>query len=117
MIGGVGGVDGLCVRRGQVCFGERRLTRACRFLVPVKVGVRLQELNAAAVTVHIAKAADVHEDVESEAVACTEGSEKFVVTPAVPGPQPDEFGKAVGAEGGDVVAELSVGVVAVRIKK
>ena len=73
MVGGVGGIYGLCVRSGQICFGESRLTRAYWFLVAMEVGVGLQKLNASTVAVHVAEAADVHEDVEAEAVACTKG--------------------------------------------
>ena len=41
-------------------------------LVAVSIGKRLQDLDAAAVAVHIAETADVHQDVESQALASGE---------------------------------------------
>ena len=83
MVGGVGGMDSVGVRRGQIRFGKGWLTGAGWLLVAMEDGVGLEELNASTVTVHVAETADVHEDVETKAVACAEGSEKFVVTPAM----------------------------------
>ena len=52
----------------------------------------------------VAKTADVHEDVETQAVACAKGSQKFVVTPAVFGPEPDQLRNAARVERSNMVA-------------
>ncbi len=62
--------------------------------------------------VHVAEAADVHEDVEAESGAGVEGAESFVVPAAVPQAQLDDLGDAGGGQGRDEIANLAVGVVA-----
>ena len=55
----------------------------------MRVGVGLDELDAAAMAVHVAEAADVHEDVELEALAGGEGAGELVVAAAVFGAEGD----------------------------
>ena len=66
----------------------------------------------AAVAVHVAEAADVHEDVEAEGRSGVEGAEGFVVLAAVAQAELDDLGDVGGGEAGDEVADLAVGVVA-----
>jgi hypothetical protein len=47
------------------------------------VGIWLQKLNAAAVTMHVAKAAYVHQDVKTQTVARAKCPQKFVMSPAM----------------------------------
>src|SRR5260370_42263936 len=95
---GVRGGDGLCIRRVQFGFCKCRLAWADRLLVAVKICVGLQELNASTVAVHVAEAADVHEDVKAEAVSCTKGSEKLgMASPVLPA-QPDAVTPVSGVQ-------------------
>src|ERR1700735_676376 len=116
VIAGVGGLHRIGEGGFEAGFGQPRLARADRLFVTMDVGVGLQELNASAVTVHVAEAADVHEDVETETMTSAEGAEEFVVATAVLGPQRDEFGELSGVQGSDVAAKLPVRVVTVRIE-
>jgi hypothetical protein len=77
----------------------------------VDVGELLDELDAAAVAMHVAEAADVHEDVEAEAVAGGEGAQQLVVAAAVGVPRATELGGAA-PRARRRCAELTVGVVA-----
>ena len=86
-------------RWSQAGLGEGGLAGADGLVVAVEVGEGLEELDAAAVAVHVAEAADVHEDVEAEAVASGEGAQQLVVAAAVFGAEPDEFGER-GARAG-----------------
>ena len=49
------------------------------------------DLDAAAVSVHVAEAADVHEDVEAELLAGAEGAQHFVVLAAMAQAEVDDF--------------------------
>ena len=84
-VGGVGGVHGGGVGVGEAGLGEGGLAGADGFLEAVEAGVGLQELDATAMAVHVAEAADVHEDVEFEGLAGGEGAGEFVVTAAMLG--------------------------------
>ncbi len=114
---GEGGFDRFGVGGGEAGFGEGGLAGGVGRVIAVERGEGLEELGAAAVAVHVAEAADVHEDIELEAGADVEGAEELVVAAAVLGAEGDEFGAAGGGQGGDLFAELAVGVVAVRVEK
>ena len=66
----------------------------------------------AAVAVHVAEAADVHEDVEAEGGAGVEGAEGFVVVAAVAQAEFDDLRDSGAWKGGDYVADLTVGMMA-----
>ena len=85
--------------------------------VAMEVGEVLEELDAAAMAVHVAEAADVHQDVEAEALTGAEAAQELVVASAMLCAEVDQLGYARGAERGDVAAELAVGEVAVRIEE
>ena len=75
----------------------------------------LPNLNAAPVPVHVAEAADVHEDVEAELLAGAEGAQHFIVPTAVTQTQindflPDRFSRGLNGH-----AKLSVGIVGVLV--
>ncbi len=80
--------------------------------VAVLRGEALDDLRAAAMAVHVAEAADVHEDVEAQGGAGVEGAEGLVVLAAVAEAEVDDLGDARGGKPGDEVADLAVGVVA-----
>jgi len=81
---------GVCIH--EPGFGERRLTRALRRLVAMRVGIWLDELHTPAVAVHVAEAANVHQDVELEALPGGEAARQFVVPPAMLGAERDDLG-------------------------
>ncbi len=83
-----------------------------RGFVAVERGEVLNDLGAAAMAVHVAKAADVHEDVKAEGVAGVEGAQGFVVSAAMAEAKGDVFRDAGGGELGDAVADLAIGMVA-----
>ena len=61
-------------------------------------GEALDDLGAAAMAVHVAEAADVHEDVKAEGGAGVKGAESFVVLAAMAKAQVDDFGDARGGK-------------------
>ena len=62
--------------------------------------------------VHVAEAADVHENVKAQSGSGVEGAQGFVVLAAMAQAQLDDFGDAGFGQRGDQVANLAVGVVA-----
>ena len=62
--------------------------------------------------VHVAEAADVHEDVEAQSGAGVEGAEGFVVLAAMAQAQLDDLRNCGRRKPGDKIANLAVGVVA-----
>ena len=81
-------------------------------VVAVQRGEGLDDLGAAAMAVHVAEAADVHEDVEAQSGSGVEGAEGFVMLAAMAQAEVDDFGDARGGKRGDDVANLAVGMVA-----
>ena len=77
----------------------------------------LHDLDAAAVTVHVAKAADIHEDVEAELLASGERTRHLVVAAAMAQAEVDDFAAACLARRFECLAKLPVGVVAVAVKE
>ena len=61
-------------------------------LVAVERGEALDDLRAAAMAVHVAEAADVHEDVEAEGGSGMEGAERFVMLAAMAEAELDDLG-------------------------
>ena len=88
-----------------------------RRFVAVQRGESLHDLREAAMAVHVAEAADVHEDVEAQGGAGVEGAEGFVVPAAVAQAQLDDLRNARGGKAGDEVANLAVGMVAGRVEQ
>ena len=76
---------------GESSLGQRGLAGAHRRLVAVQVGVGLDELHAAAMAVHVAEAADVHQDVEPEALPGGKRPRQLVVRPAMLHPERDNL--------------------------
>ena len=117
----VGGFDGGLVVGQDAGIGKDVDVRAevagGRGVVAVEGGERLDDLDAAAVAVHVAKAADVHEDVKAECGSGVEGAQGFVVFAAMAEAKLDNFTHLSGSEAGDEVANLAVGVVADRVKQ
>ena len=75
-------------------------------------GESLFDLSDAAMAVHVAEAADVHEDVEAEGGTGVKDAEGLVVFAAVLQAEFDDFRNARGWKAGDYVAYLTIGVVA-----
>ena len=82
--GGVGGFDGGLIVGEDAGFVRRpAASPESGCFVAVERGESLHDLRAAAVAVHVAEAADVHEDVEAQGGSGVEGAERFVVAAAV----------------------------------
>src|SRR5208337_5674172 len=77
----------------------------------------LHDLHAAAVPVHVAEAADVHEDVEAELLAGGEGTRQFVVLAAMAEAKVDDLAAARLARCFNCSAELPVGIMALAVKQ
>ena len=83
----------------------------------MEVSEGLQQLNASTVAVHITEAADIHEDVKAEGGSGGEATEELVMAAAMLGTEANELRAARFGKGGDPVAELAIGVMAVRIEQ
>ena len=109
-------VDGGAVVGEDAGFGEDVRTggqvASAGGFVAVQGGEVLDDLRAAAMAVHVAEAADVHENVEAKGGAGVKGAKGLIVPAAVLQAQLDDFGDAGGGQAGDEVANLAVGVVA-----
>ncbi len=110
--GCVGGVDGALIVGEDAGFFESCGVAGVGRFVAVERRESLLDLHAAAVAVHVAESADVHEDVEAECRSGVEGAKSFVVAAAVAQANLDDFGDAGGGKRCDEVADLSIGVVA-----
>ena len=66
----------------------------------------------AAMAVHVAEAADVHEDVKAQGGARMEGPQGLVVMAAMEQAELNDFSDARGGKAGDDVAHLAVGMIA-----
>src|SRR5208337_4894464 len=77
----------------------------------------LHDLDAAAMAVHVAEAADVHEDVETELLARGEGTQQFVVAAAMAQAKVDDFAAARLAGRLYRFAKLPVGIMTVAVNE
>jgi hypothetical protein len=77
----------------------------------------LHDLDAAAMAVHIAEAADVHENVEADLLAGGKGTQQFVVLPAMAQAKIDDFAATRLAGGFDRMAQLPVRIMTVSVNK
>ena len=80
-------------------------------------GEFLADLNAAAVAVHVAEAANIHQDVEAELLSGAEGPQHFVVAAAMAQSQVDDLAANDFARGFDRQANLAIGIVAVLVNQ
>ena len=64
--------DRIFIRLAQVGVGDQ-----LRHIVAVQIGETLDRLHATAMAMHVAKAADIHEDVEAQLVAGREGARQL----------------------------------------
>jgi hypothetical protein len=67
--------------------------------------------------VHVAEAADVHEDVETQGCAGVKGTKRFVVAATVAQAELDDFVDAGLGQLGYEIANLAVGVVGSGVKQ
>ena len=65
----------------------------------MQVGETLDRLHAAAMAMHIAEAADIHQDVEAQLVAGREGTRQLIMAAAVARAQQQQFLAARRIEG------------------
>ena len=80
-------------------------------------GEVLQDLHAAAVAVHVAEGADIHENVEAEFLAAAIGARDFVVASAMTQPQVDDLSALGGSHALNHAANLPIGMVQALIKE
>src|SRR5216684_2461071 len=72
---------------------------------------------AAAVAMHVAEAADIHQDVEAKLLPGAEGAQHFVMTAAVAESQVDDLAANDFARGFDRQANLAIRIVAVLVNQ
>ena len=77
----------------------------------------LHDLHAAAMAVHVAEAANVHEDVEAELLAGRKGTRQFVVAAAMAQAKVDDLAAARLAGRFDRLAKLAVRIMAMAVKE
>jgi len=77
----------------------------------------LHDLNAAAVPMHVAEAADVHQDVEAKLLARGKCTRQFVVLPAMTQPEVDDLAAARLAGRFDLPANLAEGIMTVPVNE
>jgi hypothetical protein len=77
----------------------------------------LENLHAAAVTVHVAETADIHEYVEAKPGPGVKGAQRFVMTAAMAQSELDDFVNARRGQRGNQISSLPVGVVAGRVEQ
>ena len=97
--GGVGGFDGGLIFGEHAGFFESGGVAGVRCFVAVERGKSLLDLRDAAMAVHVAETADVHEDVEAQGGSGVEGAKSFVVAAAMAKAQLDDLRNARGLEG------------------
>ncbi len=78
-------------------------------------GELLADLNAAAVAVHVAETADIHQDVEAELLPGAEGPQHFVMAAAISQPQVDDLAANLLARRLHRLPNLPVGIVAMLV--
>ena len=86
-----------------------------RRVVAVLGGKFLADLDAAAMAVHVAETADVHENVEAELLAGAEGAQHFVMAAAMAQAEVDDLAANEFAGRLDHLANLAIGIVAVFV--
>jgi hypothetical protein len=84
-------------------------------IVSVPGGKLLPDLNAAAVPVHIAKAAHIHQDVEAELLSGAKRAQHFVVLAAVPQSKINDLAPNTFSRTLDGLPNLSIRIMAVFI--
>src|SRR5208283_2483982 len=85
-------------------------------LVAVLGGESLHDLDAAAMTMHVAEAARVHEDVEAELLSGAEAAQHFVILTAMPQAEVDDLAPIPLARNLQRLPHLPVGKVAVFVE-
>src|SRR5581483_10096670 len=88
-----------------------------RHIVAVRGRETLANLDAAPVAMHIAKAADVHQDVEAELLSGTESTRHLIMLAAVAEPEFDDLAMHLGAKRVEFIANLAIRIVTVLIKQ
>ena len=73
-------------------------------------GQWLNDLRAPAVTMHIAEAANVHQEVKAQRSTGVEGAKRLIVPPAMPQPKLDDLVDARFRKSGPHIARLPVRV-------
>ena len=77
----------------------------------------LRQLHAAAVAMHVAKAANVHQDVEPEAMPSLERADQLIVPPTMPRAQRHDLVALRRRERHHGAAQLAIAVVALRVQQ
>ncbi len=88
-----------------------------RRVEPVDGRESLHDLDAAAVAVHVAEAADVHEDVEAELLAGGERTRHLVVAAAMAQAEVDDFTALRFASRSDCLAKLPIRIMTVTVQE
>src|SRR6516165_12355904 len=105
------------VHGGIVARGEAGTGDVIGTLAAVERSIVLQDLHAAAVAVHIAKAAYVHEDVEAKFLAGAVGAGDFVVASAMAQAEINELCTLRRAHTLNHAANLAIGMMRVLVEE
>src|SRR5205823_14479854 len=102
---------------GFIALGEAGGYQIIGRIKAVQPGKILANLNTAAMAVHIAKAADIHEDVEAKALASREGAQQLIVFAAMFGAQSDDLVPAAGGERFNFLTNLPISIMRVLVEQ
>ena len=108
---GISNINKCFMRLGHGCVVLREpsgFRQSFRNLVAVNRREGLQDLYAAAMTVHIAEAADIHQDVEAQSLTGGELAQQLVVAPAMARAERDDLVAARRIQSGDGACDLAV---------
>src|SRR5262245_10559844 len=113
----LGGCSGGTPHVVAIAVCEAGICHFNRFVEAVRRSVALVDLYAATMAMHVAEAADVHEYVKAELVACRERARQFVMFPAMTQPEVDDLASTGLVQRSDSVPQLPIGIVAMRVKQ
>ena len=86
-------------------------------VVAVQVGEALHGLHAAAMAMHVAEAANIHQNVEAQLVAGREGTRQLIMATAMARAEQEQLLAPRRIERSNVVANLAVGIVAGAVEQ
>ncbi len=88
-----------------------------RKVIPMQIRERLQYLRTLPVPMHIAKAANIHQNVEAQPLPCRELAQQLIMPPAMPQPQVDNLIPPRLRQRSNMVPNLPEGIMASPIKQ
>src|ERR1700689_3682027 len=105
------------LHRGIVAFSRSCCLQLFRKIVAVKRGEFLFELNTTAMAMHVAKAANIHQDIETESLSGVKGAQQFIMLAAMAQSEINDLAAPCFSGRSDCFAPLPVGVMAMLINE